>query len=171
MAATEKEDFPRALGGGAVGGLVGGLVLLAFFLAMAASQGADLWPVLKGAAAPFYGTKVTGAAGFDAGPVIVGSIAHFAIAIGWGVLFGWAFYGLTRGATIIAALGWGVVVWLGMYYVVLPMVGLGAITRGTPITLGIGVHLLYGLGLGLAFLPFQRRKVAPMGRAPIVHAR
>jgi hypothetical protein len=47
-----------------------------------------------------------------------------------------------------------------MYYVVLPIVGLGEYAASTPLLMAIVSHLVFGLGVGLGFLPYQRRRVS-----------
>ena len=82
---------------------------------MALVKGIDPWQTaLKGAAAPLSGEAAM-RPGFEAGPVLLGLVCHFAVSIGWGLLFGLVAYGVA----------WGIVVWLGMFYVVLPHATLG----------------------------------------------
>ena len=76
-------------------------------------------------------------------------------------------YGLSKPMTLLASLAFGIAVWLGMYYVVLPLAGLGDMARGSPISSAIMTHVVFGLGLGVGFLPFQRRK--PIARRRIEH--
>jgi hypothetical protein len=64
---------------------------------------------------------------------------------------------MSRGATIALGVAWGLVVWLGMYYVVLPLVGLGDMVRATPVGMAVLSHLVFGLGVGLGFAPYQPR--------------
>src|SRR4029453_17875733 len=42
-----------------------------------------------------------------------------------------------------------------MFYVVLPLTGAGIITQTTPIARAIVEHLVFGLPVGVAFLPYQ----------------
>lgn len=158
MAATNSTEAKQAIKGGAVAGLIAGAVLTAFLMALVMIKGGDVWSnVFKGAAAPFLGAAAT-RPGFDPGPVMLGAIIHFAISIGWGIAFGLLVYGLSKPMTLLASLAFGIVVWLGMYYVVLPLAGLGDMARGSPISSAIMTHVVFGLGLGVGFLPFQRRK-------------
>jgi uncharacterized protein DUF6789 len=144
----------RSVAGGVVAGVVGGAVLAALLAFLAFLRHQDLWRVLKGAGAPFLGARAT-RPGFDAEAVLVGVLGHFAVSIIWGVLFAVIFYGLSKGATMVAGLFWGVVVWLGMYYLVLPLVGLARITHDTPIAHAIVTHVVFGLAVAAGFLPFQ----------------
>ena len=148
----------HAVGGGVVAGLIGGIVLSLILVLMTRSSGGDAWTALKGASAPIYHDRA-GAPGFDAGPVALGVLFHLAIATVWGVLFGLIFYGLSRGATVLAGAVWGIVVWLGMYYVVLPAFGLGGITAHVPVERAVLLHVVFGLVVGASFLPYQRRSL------------
>lgn len=161
-------DWGRRLGGGAVAGLVAGLVLSALLILLALSQGQDVWPVVKGAGAPFLGERVR-QPGFDLAAVVVGFASHMAVSLGWGVLFGLIFYGLTRTATLVAGIIWGLVVWVMMFYVVLPLIGLGGPPRGPPDLMSVIGHLVFGFVCGAAFVPFQnplRRYLPPRFERP-----
>jgi hypothetical protein len=147
--------YDRITYGGFLSGIIGGLFLSAMNLVMTALRGQSLWPVFKGAATPFYGERVMSPS-FDLAPFAVGILCHFLISICWALAFAFLFYGLARSATLIAGAGWGFVVWIGMYYVVLPAVGLGAMARGMSPALPILEHVLFGLVVAAAFLPYQR---------------
>ncbi|HYV47308.1 MAG TPA: DUF6789 family protein [Myxococcaceae bacterium] len=153
---VERQELARVSGGGVIAGIVGGLFLVALLLATTALKGQNLWPVFKGASAPFFHQRAM-QPGFDAAPVLVGAFLHFLISAGWGWLFAVICFGLSRPVTIAAGAPWGIVVWLGMHYVLLPMVHLGAMARSAPIGMAIIEHVLFGLVLAAAFLPFQRR--------------
>jgi hypothetical protein len=144
----------RGMAGGAVAGIVGGIVLAAWMMIDGAIRGRDFWVGMKGAAYPFLGERVM-QPGFDAAAVVLGEICHFAVSIGWGMLFGLIAYGLSRRATVAFGALWGLVVWLGMDFVVLPLLGLGALARGTPLAVAVLTHVVFGLVVGLAFLPYQ----------------
>jgi hypothetical protein len=157
---ANSTEAKRALGGGAAAGAIGGAVLAVFMTIMALVRGMDVWSTtFKGAAAPFIGDAAT-QPGFDAGPVLLGTAMHFVVSIGWGIGFGLLFYGLSRGATLLASLVWGLVVWIGMFWVVLPLAGLSEMAAAAPKSTGILYHLVFGLAVGLGFLPFQRRHPA-----------
>ena len=153
----------RAVGGGIVAGIVGGLVIKIIGVLMTASAGGDVWVALKASAAPFLGARAM-QPGPDALAVFFGLVSHFAVSIVWGVLFGVLFFGVSRGATVLLGALWGIVVWLGMYYVVLPLIGMSAIARGAPLGPAIFLHIVFGLFVGLGFLPYQRRRL-PLGAA------
>jgi hypothetical protein len=141
--------------GGAVAGVASGLISGLCIAFWTAARGAELWRAAKMASAPFFGERSLQPA-FEAGPVLVGTVAHLAVCTAWGALFGGVFYGATRGATVALGALWGLVAWLAMYYGVLPLVGVANLASVVPVALSIVAHVLFGLLLGIAFLPFQR---------------
>lgn len=153
---VEQHELERASGGGVIAGLAAGLFLTLMMLLTFSLKGQDLWLAFKGTSVPFFGKRAM-VPGFDLAPVVVGAIAHYAISAGWGFLFGILAYGLSRPLTLLAGALWGIVVWLGMYYAVLPIVGLAAMARSVPVGTAVLNHVLFGLVLSAAFLPFQRR--------------
>jgi hypothetical protein len=154
--AGERQELARVSGGGVLAGIMAGLFLVAVLLASLALKGQNLWPAFKGASAPFFHQRAM-QPGFDAAPVLVGALCHFLISAAWGWGFAVIAYGLSRPATIGAGALWGVVVWLGMHYVLLPAVHLRELNRAAPLAVAIAQHILFGLVLAAAFLPFQRR--------------
>ncbi len=158
-------DRDRAVFGGVVAGFVGGLGLSVFMAATTAAKGGDVWQAMKGAGAPFL-REAAMRPGFDAGPVTVGLLSHFAVSIGWGILFGALFYGLPRAATLLAGVLWGIVVWVAMFYVVLPVFGLGEMVAQVPVSAAILEHVLFGVLVAVGFLPFQRRIGGRVPAAP-----
>jgi len=143
------------LRGGAVAGIVGGIVIAFWTASVGAALGDDLWVATKTAAYPVVGPRVL-LPGFDATAVLLGVVCHFAVSLVWGLLFAVVAFGLSRRATVWAGTLWGLLVWIGMFYVVLPLTGAGIITQTTPIARAIVEHLVFGLAVGVAFLPYQR---------------
>jgi hypothetical protein len=45
-----------------------------------------------------------------------------------------------------------------MYFIVLPLVGAWALTKGVPLLGPVIQHAIFGLALGIGFLPFQRER-------------
>jgi hypothetical protein len=162
MARIRREEMSHAAKGGIIAGLAAGVVSTLIGLIATLSNGGDAWMALKGAGAPFLGARAM-APGFDAGAVLVGLLCHYLVSAGWGLLFGLLFYGFSRAATLGLGALWGIVVWLGMYYVVLPLVGLGEMARSVPVGMAIVSHVIFGLALAAAFLPFQRHVERPLG--------
>ena len=146
--------------GGLLAGMVGGAALLAYVSLAAAVAGYDPWFSLKVAGAPWITGRVL-LPGFDALAVALGLASHFATAAGWGMLFGAFFYGATPGGTIALGALWGMLVWLAMFYVVLPLFGVGQLATLLPAGAAAFQHLLFGLAVAAAFLPFQRVRRSP----------
>lgn len=145
----------RCITGGALAGLVGGFAISLMMVASALINDLDVWPSLKAAALPFMGMRVF-EPGFDLPAVMVGVSTHFFLSMFWGVLFAVVAYGLSRVSTLVAATAWGLVVWFGMHWVAMPLLGYGDVVRAVPVNLALFEHLLFGLSMGIAFLPFQR---------------
>lgn len=148
----------HALNGGVVAGLIAGVALSLLLVLMTRSAGGDIWAALKGASAPIYHERAH-APGFDAGPIALGILFHLAVSVVWGVLFALIFYGLSRSATVLAGGLWGIVVWLTMYYLVLPAFGLGDLVAHAPVQRAVLSHVVFGLIVGLAFVPYQRHSL------------
>jgi hypothetical protein len=155
MAATNRIEAREALRGGVVAGLIGGIVLSVFLVLLNVMRGYDPWVPLKMAAYPLLGELALDT-GFELTPVALGFTIHLALSVGWGMLFAVLFYGMSRAATLATSLAWGIVVWLVMFYLVLPIGGAGHLVRGAPKGFAALEHLLFGLSIGLGFLPFQR---------------
>lgn len=163
----ERLNRARRLRGGVMGGIVGGLAIAVFLAVSALLKGASIWPVFKGAAAPFIGARAADPS-FDAFAILLGTILHFAIAIVWGLLFALLFDGFSKGATFAFGALWGVVVWAAMYYVVLPIAGMGQMARGTPWMMALIAHLVFGLGVALGFVPYSAPREAPTYRRRVI---
>jgi hypothetical protein len=43
-----------------------------------------------------------------------------------------------------------------MHWVVLPVLGYADVSRAVPVNVALFEHLLFGVAMGIAFLPFQR---------------
>ena len=157
-----KHEAKIALVGGVVAGSIGAIFNDLMMIVGGLAKHEDFWGHMKFASFPFLGQRAA-QPGFDAAAVLAGVLCNFLISAIWGVLFGLLVYGLARGATVVAGLLWGLVVWIGMFHVVLPLVGLAHATHSTPVGQAILTHVLFGLVLALAFLPFQVRH----GRADV----
>lgn len=145
----------RCIVGGAIAGLAGGFAISVMTVASALINELNVWPSFKAAALPFLGTKVF-EPGFDLGGVMAGLTTHFFVSMVWGVLFAVLAYGLSRVTTIVAAAAWGLVVWFGMHWVALPLLGYGDVAHAVPVNVALFEHLLFGLAMGVAFVPFQQ---------------
>lgn len=156
-------DVGRAIAGGVVAGILAGLVLNVLMAAITVSTGGDVWSALKGAGAPFLGERAM-QPGYDALAVAAGIMGHYLVSIGWGVLFGLLVFGLDRALTVLAGAAYGIIVWLGMFWLVLPLVGLGAMSEQGANGIAVLTHVIFGLALGVGFLPFQVSRRIPRER-------
>ena len=140
--------------GGLVGGFIGGAAMAVFVSVVLGVEGRDSVAGLKLLAYPILGEAVR-VPGFQAGPVILGVLLHFIVAIGWGLAFGLLAYGLPKRIAVLAGAPWGIVVWLVMFYVVLPVLGGSAVRDILSLPMMIVAHVVYGVTAGLAFIPFH----------------
>lgn len=171
MPRTDHVMKGQAAIGGTVAGILGGTLITALVIVTGLARSADaMWRGLKLAGLPFMHDRAL-EPGFDLNAVIVGVATHFAVSIAWGLLFALAVYGIGKGATVLAGAVWGVVVWLVMFHIVLPAIGLGDMARAAPVRSAVFEHVLFGLTLGIGFLPFQhtRGRRAPIGRVRVAH--
>ena len=145
----------RCVVGGAIAGLAGGFAISVLMVASALINGLDPWPSFKAAALPFMGPQVF-EPGFDFFAVLAGLTTHFFVSMVWGVVFAVVAFGLSRLTTLVAAAAWGLVVWFGMHWVALPLLGYADVARAVPVNIALFEHLLFGLAMGIVFLPFQR---------------
>jgi hypothetical protein len=151
-----------------IAGAIGGVAISLLLIVAALARHQDVWIVFKGAAAPFLGERAA-RPGLDPGAVALGVLCHLAVSIVWGVLFAALFYGLSRGATLVAGALWGLFVWFGMYYVVLPFAGLERMAQQPHPGMTILAHVVFGLAVAIGFLPFQRTRPhlsGPITRVP-----
>jgi hypothetical protein len=142
----------RLITAGAVVGLVGGVVFSAMMIALHGPE--RRWVALKLAAYPFLGDRVM-RPGFDAAAVTIGVLGHLAVAVTWGVLFALLVYRLSRPMTVLLGAVWGVVVWLVMFALVLRIIA-PRLAEGGGAFGNVVIHMIFGLSLAVAFLPFQR---------------
>ena len=132
-------------------------------MVMAALHGQPVSRPLEMPAAVLLGREAVGPS-IDVGPLVLGQVLHFAISIAWAVPFTELVIGTSRRTAVLSGALWGLVVWGAMAWIVLPLAGLGDLARATWRTgAGALVHLLWGLGVAAAFMPFQggrHRRVA-----------
>jgi len=141
----------RALVRGAIAGVAAGVVLTLMMTVMSATGGKDIWYGIKGASAPFFGSRAM-QPGLDVVPVLVGLVSHLVISAGWGALFAIIVEGWNRAVTLMSGVVWGFVVWIGMYYFVLPIVGLSSMQDDAPAGRAIAFHLIFSIALTAAYL-------------------
>jgi len=149
----------HAAKGGITAGVVGGLAIAAFMFATNLVMHQDFWVAFKLPAMPFIGERAL-EPGFAAGPLLIGFIVHMLISAAWGIIFGEIFYGFRPASTIALGVPFGLAVWVIMFYVVMPLAGMGRISRTAAIGPAIVEHVIFGVSVSLAYLPFQRLKTS-----------
>lgn len=154
MARRNPREWGRVLAGGLAAGVFAGAVLSVVMLIAAVAMGSDPWVSLKAASLPFLG-EAAREPGFSLIPVLISTIAHFGVAVAWGLLFAALLYGASKAVTMMAGPFYGVLVFIAMFYAVLPALGLVEFARGTLNWLALIEHAIYGLALAIGFLPFQ----------------
>ena len=158
-ATMNQANRSRAAGGGLLAGILSGIVLAIYLVAMSVTQGGDMWQPLKGAGFPFLGERAF-QPGFDLTAVMVGVGAHLGISMIWGLVFGVLFFGASKFGTLILGALWGVVVWLVMFYLVLPIAGIADMPEQVPLKEAVLSHVIFGVALAVAFMPYQRRRLS-----------
>lgn len=141
--------------GGAIAGFVAGVVMAVIGTLFALGRSNDLWLEAKQIAVIVYGSVAVHQSGFVAGPVLVGTMIHFVVAIALGALFGILFRTVLRipstfGAPIMAGLVYSMLVWFVAYFIVLPIINPTLLDLYAPAF--ILQHLAYGLTLGAVYL-------------------
>jgi hypothetical protein len=144
--------------GALAGALAGGLSALWHLLA-AAAAGGTAWIPVKGAAYPFLGLSAV-TPEFSAAAVVLGVALHVGISVGWGVLFALV-AGLVPRRLVVPLGGViGVGAWALMFHLILPLSDArGLVQALTPGDVAFA-HVLYGLGLGLAYLLLDLRRAS-----------
>jgi hypothetical protein len=156
MAARGRQQSTLALGGGVVAGFFGGIVLSLYGLLASIASGRDAWVGFKMSAAPFLGERAL-LPGFDGPAIAIGLLVFFALSVFWGVVFGLLVYGASTAGTLLFGALFGLLVWVVMSSALLPALGLEALAQRMPLGPAVIEHVIFGLALGVGFLPFQRR--------------
>jgi len=140
--------------GGAIAGLGGGLAMAIVAALIARSMGQDMWIESKRIATVVYGPAAVAEPGFVLGPVLVGTLLHFAISAALGALFGIVMRRLLQltsdfGTPLLAGLVYGMLVWLVAYFLVLPVINPLLLEIYAPAF--IVQHIVYGAVTGLLY--------------------
>lgn len=148
--------LPNIVGlGGAIAGLAGGLAMSIVAAIISLSLGNDIWLEAKQIAALVYGRAAIAQPGFILGPVVVGTLLHFAMAALLGALFGIVTRRLLRltsdfGTPVLAGLIYGMLIWLLAYFLILPV--LNPVLLETYAPSFIIQHIVYGAVTGLFYM-------------------
>ncbi|MGB3232960.1 MAG: DUF6789 family protein [Mycobacterium sp.] len=160
-----------ALVRGAIGGAVGGALMAVWSVLAMGLTGVGYWTPINLFAHTAFASAPLGAT-FSLPALIIGLLIHFAVAIGFGVVFaammtparGWL---PTTATSAGSGLVYGLVIWLVMHFLVWSSADAVAASAFTPWIFAVG-HLIYGLTLGLALGRVQRT-VGPAASRPRVH--
>lgn len=156
--------------GGTVAGLAGGIAMAAVGAIISLSLGGDIWLEAKQIAAPIFGPTVV-RPGFDAAPVLVGTIIHLAISALLGAIYGIVLRRILNlpsdlGVPVLSGLIYGMALWMVAYFLVLPLVN--RFLLGTYAPAFIVQHLVYGMVTGLVY---SRLRPAPYINDPSARTR
>lgn len=141
-----------ALVRGAAGGAVGGLLMAIWSMTAIALTGTGFWTPINLIAHTAFPSAPLGGT-FSAPALVIGLVIHFAVAIGFGVVFA-ALMTPARGRRPTTAtsagfgLVYGLVIWLVMHFAVWPAADVVAASAFSLWVFAVG-HLIYGLSLGL----------------------
>jgi hypothetical protein len=153
---SSAPSLPNVIGlGGAIAGLAGGVAMAVVAALLSASMGQDIWHEPKRIAAIVYGPAALAAAGFDPGPVLLGSLLHLLVSALLGAIFGivtrrWLHLTSDFGTPIMAGLVYGLLIWMVAYFVVLPLFNPALLEVYPPAF--IIQHVAYGVVLGLVYM-------------------
>jgi hypothetical protein len=151
---TSRWDLPDVIGlGGAVAGFLAGAVMVLLSPILSWLTGISLWEPPKIIAATVYGSSVVSNPGFEAGPVIMGTLIHFVISIVLGAIFGIIMHRMFHlttdfGLPALIGLCYGLIIFFIAYFIaplVNPVVnqyGMGAV---------IAQNLAFGICLGVFY--------------------
>jgi len=148
--------LPDVIGlGGALAGLAGGVAMAVVAALLSASMGQDIWHEPKRIAVIVYGPAALAAPGFDAGPVLVGTLIHLLVSALLGAIFGivtrrWLHLTSDFGTPVMAGLVYGLLIWMVAYFVALPLFNPALLEVYTPAF--IIQHVAYGVVLGLVYM-------------------
>ncbi len=151
---ARQSPIPDIVGlGGALAGLGGGIAMALVGGIIALSSATDIWQTSKLIAGAIGGSPIV-APGFDAGPVILGTLMHIAFSMIMGALFGIVFRRTLKlpsgfGLPIVGGLIYGLAIWFVAYFMVLPALNSGLLQVYAPAF--IIQNLTYGVVLGLIY--------------------
>ena len=151
---ARKSPIPDIVGlDGALAGLGGGIAMALVGWLISLSSGSDIWQTPKLIAGAIGGSS-TVAPGFEAGPVLLGTIMHFAFSMIMGALFGIVFRRALHlpssfGLPIVGGLIYGLALWFIAYFMVLPALNSGLLSVYAPAF--IIQNLTYGIVLGIIY--------------------
>lgn len=131
---------------GILAGLIGGALMLAFLVARAAIGGAGWWSPLQSVAAAVYGPEAVYG---GSRTIAVGAGLHFALSIGWGVVYAAIVRRtLTPAVSMFVGAVFGAGVWFITAFLVLPAINpLLQEQFGADPLMFFVAHIVYGVGV------------------------
>lgn len=143
---------PQSAEAGALAGLISGAVMALIMMTRSLTQNGDFWLAMNQIAAMVYGPDAL----LGGTATLVGILIHFAVAAGWGLLFGLIASRISNTGAFWAGLIFGAAVWAIMTFAVLPLVN-NIMRERVDLIPGwwFAYHLIYGAVLSLA-APFAK---------------
>ena len=164
----EFSSLGLGVGIGVIAGLLGGLAMLVVVVVHALGVGAD--PLLPAVAVAVTWLGTDGLTN-TAPQMALGVLTHYAVSVGWGVVFGIAISRVRLGsaASSALALGYGVLIWALMTFAILPWLNatLLALVETIP-WVWFGAHIAYALPLVAIPLSLRNRNRAQEARDRLV---
>jgi hypothetical protein len=149
-----KSPIPDIVGlGGALAGLGGGIAMAIVGWMIALASGTDVWESAKLIAGAIGGSPNV-APGFEAGPVLLGTLMHLGFSAAMGALFGIVFRRVFRlpssfGVPVVSGLVYGLAIWFFAYFMILPAMNSGLLNVYAPSF--VIQNLTYGVVLGMIY--------------------
>ncbi|HEX6290137.1 MAG TPA: hypothetical protein VFZ66_13150 [Herpetosiphonaceae bacterium] len=151
---TRRWSVPDVVGlGGAVAGFLAGAVMVLISPILSLLTGISVWEPPKIIAATVYGPSVMSTPGFEVGPVLTGTIIHFAISIVLGAIFGIVTHRMLHmttdfGLPALIGLIYGLIIFFIAYFII-PLVNPVVTDYGmAPV---IAQNIAFGICLGIFY--------------------
>lgn len=151
---TQRRALPDIVGlGGAVAGFLAGAVMVLLSPILSLLTGISIWQPPKIIAATVYGASIANNTSFEAGPVIMGTLIHFAISIVLGAIFGIIMHRMFHlttdfGLPALSGLCYGLIIFFFAYFIA-PLVN--PVVNQYSMAAVIAQNLAFGICLGIFY--------------------
>lgn len=151
---TQRRVLPDVVGlGGAVAGFLAGAVMVLLSPILSLLTGISIWQPPKIIAATVYGASIANNTSFEAGPVIMGTLIHFAISIVLGAIFGIIMHRMLHlttefGLPALIGLIYGLIIFFFAYFIA-PLVN--PVVNQYSMAAVIAQNLAFGICLGIFY--------------------
>lgn len=151
---TQRRVLPDVVGlGGAVAGFLAGAVMVLLSPILSLLTGISIWQPPKIIAATVYGSSVASGPGFEAMPVITGTLIHFVISIVLGAIFGIITHRVLHmttdfGLPALIGLCYGLIIFFFAYFIA-PLVN--PVVNQYGMAAVIAQNLAFGICLGIFY--------------------